>query len=537
MRRVTGSRTRGLIGVLMTLGLVVTACSGGEQASEESADGSGDTADPSAPAADEEGAGATAEVVRIGMANVPPSGVPWSGVGSPGQYAWSAVFDALTRIGPEGEAQPALAESWESVDETTWRFQLREGVEFQNGEPLDADAVVATFEYLLSEEGSSQYSAHSRNYSIESVTAVDDSTVEITTPEPDVLVPNVVSIVYIVPPEAWSEMGPSEFATNPIGTGPYESVAWSQQGIELERWEDSWREASMPAVEFISLGDPAARVQALQSEQVDLIRSPAPDQLVELENSGFESYVSSNGQLMSLMFISTDGGPLADQKVRQALNYAVDKQAIAEELVAGLSGPAAWPPEGVNGYDASREPYPYDPEQAQQLLAEAGYEEGFEFTAEVTVGSYPADREIYQAVAGYLSEVGVDMTLNEIDFAQDWLPKFSTAEAEWEGEAFGSTWNSPPVMDAIRPFAWNSCGWPGEWYCDQQAEDLIGQVNSTFDVEERNEVLSELLDLNMADSPSLFLVETVDLWAHQSAVEGFGIEAFNPTWDTLTVGG
>jgi peptide/nickel transport system substrate-binding protein len=529
-----------LLGPLFVLVLVAAACTGSSEGAQgEGSDGASRTPGDSSDTGGESGEdsdGGGGEPLTIALGNMPPSGVPWTGVGTPGQYVWSGVFDALTVIDESGEPAPALASSWESIDETTWRFELREGVEFHNGETLDAEAVKATYDLLLSEEGSSKYSAHTRNYSgITGIEVVDDMTVEINTESPSPLLPNKVSIVYIVPPEYFEEEGAESFATAPVGTGPYEVATWNPDTIRMERADSSWRdEASVETIEYVLISDSAPRVQALQSGQVDNIVSPSPDQFDQLESEGFTGYTASAGRLMSLTFVSNEGGPLANQKVRQALNYAVDKQAIAEELVAGLTQPTAWPPQGVNGYDESREPYPYDPERARQLLEEAGYGDGFDINAEVTVGSFPADREIYEAAAGYLSDIGVNVTLNEIDFNSEWLPKFTgSGGADWSGNAFGSTWNAPPVLDAIRPFEWQSCGWSNEWFCDQQAEELVNEVNSTFDREQRNDVLNQLLDRNMEDPPALFLIELVDFWMHSPDLEGWKVNAFNPSYSEL----
>lgn len=477
--------------------------------------------------------------LQIALGNFPPSGVPWAGVGSPGQYVWDAVFDALTRIDADGNVAPGLATEWESVDKTTWEFALREGVEFSNGEPLDADAVVATFDILLSEKGQSTYSAHVGNYSsVDEVRAVDERTVRVTTSEPDPLLPAALSIVYIVPPEYWAEAGAEEFATAPIGTGPFKVEQWDSNTIALGAYGDSWRNTNVADVEFLHLEDPASRVQALRSGQIDVVTGASPDQLKGLEGDDFNVFASHNGRLMSLIFATENSEPLQDERVRLALNYAVDKKTIAQELVAGYTAPTAWPPKGVNGYDPERAPIPYDPQRARQLLQEAGHGDGFDLVAEITTGSFPADRQIYEAVAGYLGEVGVNLELKEIDFASEWLPKFSgSGDKTWIGGAAGSTWNAPPLMDAIRPFAWNSCGWVNEWYCDPVAEEMINEVNSTFDDDARAKQLAELLDHTMTHPPALFLVELVDLWATAPGVEGLSVNAFNISWEDIEVGG
>lgn len=477
--------------------------------------------------------------LQIALGNFPPSAVPWTGVGSPGQYVWDAVFDGLTRVDAEGEVVPGLATEWTPVDNATWEFTLREGVEFSNGEPLDAAAVVATFELLLSEEGRSTYAAHVRNYElVEQAEAVDDRTVRLTTAAPDPLLPAALSVVYIVPPKYWAQAGTEKFATAPIGTGPYTVAAWEPERISLEQAEGSWRDTGVASVEFVHLADPAARVQALQSGQIDVVTGSSPDQLKELEGNGFNVFVSHNGRLMSLIYVLDNSEPLKDERIRMALNLAVDKEAIAEELAAGYTAPAAWPPEGVNGHDPDRQPIGYDPERARSLLAEAGYGDGFDLSAQITTGSFPADRQIYEATAGYLEEIGVNLQLEEIDFATEWLPRFTGSEGkDWDGGAAGSTWNAPPFMDGIRPLIWNSCGWVNEWYCDPVAEEMINAVNATFDPEQRNARLADALDYNMEHPPALFLVELVDLWASASSVEGLRVDGYNIAWERIQLAG
>ncbi len=513
----------------LLLALVASACTGSE--AEPDAEPTGSDA-VSSPTPD---AGPAAEKVTIALANFPPSAEPWTGVGSPGQYLWSAVFDGLTVIDETGSPQPALAESWENVDGTTWQFTLRQDVEFHNGEPLTADDVVGTFDLLLSEEGAASYGSHVGNYSfISAVTAVDEHTVEITTETPTPLLPAAISIVYIVPIDHFLEVGASAFATAPVGTGPYQSTTWGSDRVELERYDGSWRQVEVATLEYLNLNDPAARTQALESGQVDVILAGNADTVRALEADGFTSHVARSGRLMTLAFITNDGGPLAELEVRQALNYAVDKEAIAESLVGGLTEAWSWPPQGVNGYDAARDPYPYDPEMARTLLEEAGYADGFEMSAEVTLGAFPSDREIYQSVAAYLEEVGVQLELNEVDFAQEWLPKYiGSGGADWSGEAFGSTWVSPPLLDATRPLTQYRCEWSNPWFCDAELDTMLAAVNAELDADARNEQLGALLDHVKEQAPALWLIESVDLWVTSADVTGWEVNSFNPTFDQL----
>ncbi len=479
-----------------------------------------------------------AVTVTFGMGNLAVSGVPWTGVGSPSQYVWSSLFDALTYIEKDGSVAPALATDWSTADGVTWTFNLRSDVEFQNGEPFNADAVVATFDTVLSEEGRATYSANVNNYSfINAVTKVDDDTVEITLDAPNVLLPNVLSIAYIVPPAYWASEGAEGFATAPIGTGPFTATRFDDQEQRLAAWDGSWRGTpNVDEVAFLNLNDAATRLQALQSGQVDVAQSISPDQLDPLEDAGFTLFSGRRGTVMSLALIANRGGPLAIKEVRQALNYAVDTELIVEQLLAGLPTPGVWPSPGVNGYDPDRDPYPYDPDLARDLLDQAGFGDGFDMVAEITVGAFPADSDIYEAMAGFLGDVGVEVELRQIDFSGDWLPKFLGRDgADWEGDAFGLSWNAAPLIDGIRPFNFYRCGWANEFFCDEDAVPLIDSVNSTFDVGERNATLAQLLDHTKDNPPAIWLVEVVELWAHVPDIGGFSVDNFNIRLEDLTV--
>ncbi len=541
---------RSLIVMVAVFALVAAACGDDDDtattttttqaATTTTTDGSGQTTTTTQAATTTTTAPAEPVTVTLGMGNLAVSGVPWTGVGSPSQYVWSSLFDALTYIEKDGSVAPALATDWSTADGITWTFNLRSGVEFHNGEAFNADAVVATFDTVLSEEGRATYSANVNNYSfVNAVTKVDDDTVQITLDAPNVLLPNVLSIAYIVPPAYWASAGAEGFATAPIGTGPFTATRFDDQEQRLAAWDGSWRGTpNVDEVVFLNLNDAATRLQALQSGQVDIAQSISPDQLGPLGDAGFTLFSGRRGTVMSLAFVASRGGPLESKEVRQALNYAVDTQLIVDELLAGLPSPGVWPSPGVNGYDPARDPYPYDPAKARELLAQAGFPNGFDMVAEITVGAFPADSDIYEAMAGFLGDVGVNVELRQIDFSGDWLPKFLGRDgADWEGDAFGLSWNAAPLIDGIRPFNFYRCGWANEFFCDEDAVPLIDAVNSTFDVATRNATLKQLLDHTRENPPALWLVEVVELWAHDAGVGGFSVDNFNIRLEDLTFSG
>jgi ABC-type transport system substrate-binding protein len=176
--------------------------------------------------------------------------------------------------------------------------------------------------------------------------------------------------------------------------------------------------------------------------------------------------------------------------------------------------------------------YPYDPDLALDLLTEAGFGDGFDLEAQATLGSFPADVEIFDAMTGYLADIGVNMTITQIDFSGEWLPNFLGRDgADWAGDAFNYSWGTAPLFDAIRPFNFYQCGWSNAWYCDEAAVPLIDAVNTTFDPAARDAALEALLAHSAENPPSIMLTENFELWGLRDGISGFSVFAFNAPFD------
>ncbi|HSN69895.1 MAG TPA: ABC transporter substrate-binding protein, partial [Steroidobacteraceae bacterium] len=228
--------------------------------------------------------------LRVGVTILPPSwGNPYMGNGTPGTIVWYALFDALTRIGANGELEPALATDWEPVGPLAWQFELREGVRFSNGRPCDADAVVATLEWLRSPEGARTVIGNELR-GVSAVHAPDAATVLIETSEPDAILPKRLASVMIVEPQAWRELGPDGFARSPIGTGPFVLETWGERDKRsvFRANPDSWRAPQIDTVVFQALPDYAVRLKALLSGEVD-VTDTAVDDLPLIEHRGLTS--------------------------------------------------------------------------------------------------------------------------------------------------------------------------------------------------------------------------------------------------------
>lgn len=462
------------------------------------------------------------EILRVGVADLPPGrGNPYNSSGSPEVYTSAAIFDTLTKVNAEGVPEPMLADSWSNTSPTTWEFVLRAGVTFSNGEVFDSTAVVNAIEFLIDDpEGSTLVVANDIS-SIESVSALDSMTVEIVTATPDPVIPNRLAGVYIPAPVYFEEAGIEAFAEEPVGSGPYQLVSWGAGSATLTAFEDSWRAPQIPQLEIVELPDPAARLQGLQSGQVDVAVQLSPDQVAQVESSGGVATITPAPQVMSVAFITERGEtPLASTEVRQALNYAVDKQVMVDALLLGeaaAAGQGATP--AAFGYDPSIEPYPYDPEMASQLLADAGYPDGFSLNIDIVVGSFPGDAEIYTLMEQNLEDVGVDVELRQIQFSE-WLDRYLSNE--WgDAQAFGLSWNTAPPLDASRPMAIFSCLKSPAFFCDESVVPMLEEANAEMDPEARAEDLSAISQVMRDNPPALYLVEQIDIAGMSAELQGF----------------
>lgn len=450
-------------------------------------------------------------VLRVGVSSLPPSwGDPYRADGSPSSFTWSAVFDGLTALGPEGKIVPALAKSWSTSDGITWDFKLREGVRFQNGAAFNAAAAAATLRYLISDEGRTSV-VGSRVRSISKVEERGEFVLRITLSRPDAIFHKRLPSVAIVEPSSWAK-SPADFSLKPIGTGPFRLDAFDtrKRRAYLSAYKESWRAPKIDGLELIELSDGAVRQQALISGDVDIARVGV-DEVPYLKSRNIRIETGRSMQVMSLAF-NTEGldSPLDDVRVRRALNYAVDKQAIAKHLMNGLSAAASQPGAlGTTGYNPAVQPYAYDPAKARALLASAGYETGFDMGIEVVIGSVPQDALIYQSMVDQLGDIGVTARLQAIPFPV-FLRRYLSNT--FEVEAFGLSWSAAPFNDIQRPMENFSClKRPAAFFCDKVLADKIRATGRLLDTDARLKALQALAQDHHDAAPALFLVEQVDV--------------------------
>lgn len=450
----------------------------------------------------------TAKVLRVGIVTMPPErGYPFNSTGIPTIYTYRAIFDGLTFVNEAGEVQPFLATSWEQVDPLTWRFKLREGVTFSNGKPFTADAVVFAVKHIRKPEN--QIDSIARELiGVADAEAEGPHSVLIRTSRVEPLLPAALEQMMIVEPEHFARVGKEGFAAAPVATGPFMVSNWGSNKIELAAFKGSWRAPKVDRIELLALPETSARVQALESGQIDIAVSLGYEHIAALEQTGARSSVSKTTSALALTFILTklpEGHPLTDVRVRRALNYAVDKPAYIKALLGGLTQPASQPTTASGfGYNPELKPYPYDPERAKALLAEAGYPNGFSFTAEVTAGGGAALPEVYQQAAVDLGRIGVNMSLRVITLPQ--LIRL-TNEGDFNSEAFGMNFDAGRTTDALRPTRVHSCLRPHPWICDRALTAKIEKAYDTGDLETRRKLTQEIMASFHDDPPVVWLHE------------------------------
>ena len=456
------------------------------------------------------------KTLRVGIVTLPADrGYPWNTTGVPNIFTHRAMFDGLTYVTAEGKVEPFLATSWQQVDPLTWRFKLRDGVKFQNGVPFTADAVVFAVTHLTRPGGEIDLTARELS-GLKSAEAEDAHSVLIHTKRPEPLLPAALELLAMVEPGQFQRLGREGFSAQPIGTGPFTLVRWNPAGADFVAFKDSWRAPKVDALELIEMPEIAARVQGVLAGRVDVAVSLGYEEVKAIQAAGGGMNATLDSGVLGVVFVLTKipkDHPLQDRRVRQALNYAVDKDSYIKALYGGFSRAASQPAVASSfGFNADVKPYPYDPDRARAMLKEAGYANGFAFTADVPVGGGASLAEAYQLVASDLAKVGVAMTIRAISVPQ--LNR-GVLQGEWTNEAFGTNYGAQRTTDALRAMRLHSCLHPNPWYCNQQIQPAIAAAQNEGDLDTRRRLTEQIMATYHEEAPAI--------WMHEIPIfEGLG---------------
>lgn len=429
------------------------------------------------------------------------------------------LYEGLTVYKPGTlEVAPGLAESWEiSEDGTEYTFRLRPGVVFHDGTPFNAEAVKFNFDRMLDENhpyyDTGPFPLSFFFSAIEETSAVDDLTVRFRLNAP--YAPFLSNLAYptglIVSPAAVMAHG-KDFGRNPVGTGPFKFAEWrSNEAVVIEKNPDYWGEpAGTDAVVFRPITDANTRVAEMLAGGIDMMVEVPPTSLSKFEGDGFR-IVEQAGPHVWFLILNAKEGPMADKRVRQAANYAINKVAIVNDVLEGTAEVAAGPtpPAFAWAYNADLEPYPYDPDKARALLAEAGAE-GAELTFYVTEGGSGMLDPVAMGTAIQADLAAVGLKVNIKTF--EWNTFLGEVNPGLEGKADMAemAWmtNDPDTLPflALRTAAWpDKGGFNSGYYSNPKVDELLEAARVATDQAERARLYKEMQEIVQEDAPWVFV--------------------------------
>lgn len=480
--------------------------------------------------------GQSAETLNVGGTELPASlGNPYAAIGvTPGSILGS-IYDGLTQIDSDGQLKPALALSWVNDGDRRWVFTLRADVQFQNGTPLTAASVAANINDLIKPENRG-YPIATEMSVIESARALDEESVEVITRTPDPMLAKRFSLFRVVDFDLWSEIGPDEYSRAPIGTGPFHLETWNQGGaIAFKAFADSWRPSpTFTDLRIFTLKDSIARTQALSAGQIDLALGLTPEDAPMIEAQGLKPQVHYGNQVMALGLPNAlkEESPLNDQRVRQAINYAVNREAMVEFILGGMFPLATQGATRANvGHNPDIVPYTYDPQRARALLADAGYPDGFKIIIEVLVGMGPSDSLIYQQTAQDLSQVGIMVDLRTTTYPERTRKYFT---GDWgEVDGFSILWNNAPYNDTGRALKDFSCLKANPFFCDESLSARIAASNQEMDLNKRETQLQSIMAEMQTLAPTINLIEYGSVIGYSNRIENIRIRPVGIAYESI----
>jgi peptide/nickel transport system substrate-binding protein len=415
---------------------------------------------------------------------------------------WHLYDTLMDRDSKTYKPTPGLAASLKNLNPTTWELKLRTGVKFHNGEPFNAEAVKFTIDRVLDP---ATKSVTRGNFTwIKEVKVLDENTVHIITAKPFPAAAEFLTLAYIVPPKYLKSVGDEEFSRKPVGTGPYKFVEWRKaEHLIVEANENYWKDSpkgtpKIKTIVFRTIPETTTQIAELLSGGVDIIRNVPPDQIAVVKDSPNARISAIKILRVNSLLLDSAGRasktPLMNQKVREAIAYAIN---VDEMLGKILSGYAERTATGVNplhfGFDGSIKPYPYDPERAKKLLAEAGYPNGFEITLNTYSGTITSMDQMAEAVSGYLAKVGIKVKRRHIEDVGLWTS--SGKEGKLEGIQYYS-WGSNSIFDADAIlYALTYSKEPLSYTKDTALDQLLDEGRTQIDPKKRLEAYAKAQNL------------------------------------------
>ena len=421
------------------------------------------------------------------------------------------VFSNLVKYDDAGEIVMDLAESYELLeDQVTWEFKIREDAVFHDGTPVTAEDVAWSLTRVMTDESSSDY----MNFSpLAEAVAVDDYTVHVVSKDPYPIMLQLLCKggAAVLPKAYFEENGEEAWLANPIGSGPYQLTEYVKDDhVTLVPFADYYGEQNpdWEEVIFRVVPESSTRVGELIAGNVDAVNMVIPTEWERVNGNEGTAVVNGPSTRVYQLALKTDKGPTADLRVRQAIDLAIDDQTIVDTILQGAGTPMLTRvPSGVNGCNEDLVgKYNYDPERAKELLAEAGYPDGFSMKIEAPTGRYTMDAEISQAIVAMLSQVGITVDLQLLE-SSAYSNVFSAHSAE---DGFMTCFGLG-FFDAsygmIGYFGVNTSG-ESNWN-DQEYIDMYYEAEFNMNEEERTQLFQEMQQM-VADEVPYAIICQID---------------------------
>jgi len=433
-------------------------------------------------------------------------------IDSPTDSILGHVVETLLELTPKGEIVPKLAEKYEvSADATEFTFRLRKGIKFHDGTPFNAEAVKTNFERRLDPKAATKFGFLVAQ--IASISVLDEYTVKFKTKAPFApMTSNLTHTTNGIQSPASLKASWEKPLTHPVGTGPFvykERVPGSK--LVLVRNENYWgKKAILEEITFRVIPDDASRVVALETGEVHVAVRIPPFDIPRLKADPRIRIDNTASVRTIYMGLNCLKEPLTNKKVRQALNYAVNKEAIVKHVLGGVGRVSDAPiSPGIFGYTPIKT-YEYNVQKAKDLLAEAGFPKGFETTLHPAVGRYYMDASVATAVAADLLKVGVKADIKMMDWGT-YLPFVLRDKEVAEHKLFVLGWGTVTGDADYGLFAlFHSGEWPKKgnaaaFYKNEKVDQLLEAGRKTADAEQRKKIYKEAMEIIMDDAPWIFL--------------------------------
>ncbi len=436
------------------------------------------------------------------------------------------MYEGLVGFDPDGKLVPELATSWTAGDDaTSFTFELRQGVTFHDGTAFDAQAVKDYYDWVLNPD-SKAARGRSTLSAIQNIEVLGQYEVRIDLDAPNGAFIYVLatSNARIASPASIDEYG-ADVGKHPVGTGPFRFVSWSEgENIVVEKNPDYWGEpAKVDRLEFLIVNNAATRVAMLQSGEAQFIEDLPPQLIDSVKSAPNLEVVPTKTNFLRILELNTTKKPFDDVRVRQAMNYAIDKDQLVKVVFNGYATVMTAPiPATAFGY-AEQPAYSYDPEKAKQLLADAGYADGFSFTVLTFTGD--EYRTAGQVLQQMFSQVGLKMTLDQKERGALVDQIFKPVDENPTEAALVGASASTGDADLALTFSFAKQSFPpaaNDWsfYTDDRVETLLQQGRATGDPQARSTAYAEAESIIWQAAPWVFLYSPDAIGGRSADVTG-----------------